>query len=189
VAPAGSTPIARDVFTADAVAALEGEPVAAPRGGDAADDDLGSTRSAGRGAPSTSGRGVTLSATGPRRGARTAGISESHSITKTPCVGGRRLLTAPPMVTGGARLSMGPWHGGHRGVRHSGTHQDGPAIGKNGTPFAFSMNAPAPGTRLKVKSLAADAGSYGSPMEFVKLLGHDGELQRKQEAYGVLLPD
>ncbi len=60
-------------------------------------------------------------------------------------------------------------------------------IGKNGALYAFCMTVPAPGTQLKIKSLGTDAKYLGRPVKSVKLLGHDGELQWKQEADGLAI--
>ena len=49
------------------------------------------------------------------------------------------------------------------------------------------MTVPAPGTRLKIKSLGTDAKYLGQPVKSVKLLGHDGALQWKQEADGLAI--
>jgi alpha-L-fucosidase len=55
-------------------------------------------------------------------------------------------------------------------------------VGTNGALYAFCMTVPAPGTQLKIKSLGTDVKYLGHPVKSVKLLGHDGELQWKQEA-------
>jgi alpha-L-fucosidase len=55
-------------------------------------------------------------------------------------------------------------------------------VGKNGALYAFCLTVPAPGTPLKIKSLGTDAKYLGRSVKSVKLLGHDGELQWKQEA-------
>ncbi len=60
-------------------------------------------------------------------------------------------------------------------------------VGKNGALYAFCMTVPAPGTTLKIKSLGTDAKYLGQPVKSVKLLGHDGELQWKQEADGLAI--
>jgi alpha-L-fucosidase len=49
------------------------------------------------------------------------------------------------------------------------------------------MTVPAPGTPLKIKSLGTDAKYVDQPVKTVKLLGHDGELQWKQEADGLVI--
>jgi alpha-L-fucosidase len=59
--------------------------------------------------------------------------------------------------------------------------------GKDGSLYAFCMTVPAPGAELKIKSLGADAKHLGQPVKSVKLLGHDGELQWKQEADGLAI--
>jgi alpha-L-fucosidase len=58
-------------------------------------------------------------------------------------------------------------------------------IGKNGALYAFCMNVPTPGMQLKIKSLGIDAKYLDKQIKTVKLLGHDGELQWKQEADGL----
>ena len=55
-------------------------------------------------------------------------------------------------------------------------------IGKNGALYAFCMTVPAPGTLLKIKSLGTDAKYFTRPVKAVTLLGHEGEVQWKQEA-------
>ena len=60
-------------------------------------------------------------------------------------------------------------------------------IGKNGALYAFCLTVPAPGTPLKIKSLGTDAKNLGQPIKSVTLLGHDGELQWKQEAGGLAI--
>jgi alpha-L-fucosidase len=60
-------------------------------------------------------------------------------------------------------------------------------VGKNGEFYAFCLTVPAPGTPLKIKSLGSDAKYLGQPVKSVKLLGHDGELQWKQEADGLTI--
>ena len=60
-------------------------------------------------------------------------------------------------------------------------------VGKNGALYAFCLTVPAPGTQLKIKSLGTDAKRLGHPVKSVKLLGHDGELQWKQEADGLAI--
>jgi alpha-L-fucosidase len=60
-------------------------------------------------------------------------------------------------------------------------------VGKNGALYAFCMTVPAPGTPLKIKSLRTDAKYFGHPVKSVKLLGHDGELEWKQEADGLAI--
>ena len=60
-------------------------------------------------------------------------------------------------------------------------------VGKNGALYIFCMIVPAPGTQLKIKSLGTDAKYFGQPVKTVKLLGHDGELQWKQEADGLAI--
>ena len=58
-------------------------------------------------------------------------------------------------------------------------------VGKNGALYAFCMNVPAPGAQLKINSLGTDAKKLGQPVKSVKLLGHEGALQWKQEADGL----
>ena len=60
-------------------------------------------------------------------------------------------------------------------------------VGKNGALYTFCMNVPEPGTALKIKSLGTDAKYLGKPVKTVKLLGHDGELQWRQEADGLAI--
>jgi alpha-L-fucosidase len=60
-------------------------------------------------------------------------------------------------------------------------------VGKNGALYAFCMTVPEPGTQLKIKSLGAGANKLGHPIKSVKLLGHDGALQWKQEADGLAI--
>jgi alpha-L-fucosidase len=60
-------------------------------------------------------------------------------------------------------------------------------VGKNGALYAFCLTVPAPGTPLKIKSLGTDAKKLGQPVKSVKLLGHEGELQWKQEADGLAI--
>jgi alpha-L-fucosidase len=60
-------------------------------------------------------------------------------------------------------------------------------IGKNGSLYAFCMNVPALGTALKIKSLGTDAKYLSKPVQTIKLLGYDGELQWKQEADGLAI--
>jgi alpha-L-fucosidase len=55
-------------------------------------------------------------------------------------------------------------------------------VGKNGALYAFCMIVPTPGTQLKIKSLGTDAKYLGKTIKTVKLLGHDGKVQWKQEA-------
>ena len=103
---------------------------------------------------------------------------------------GSRAWTIPgegEMVNG--RLKMLP--GGKLERRHA-NFQFSPqdfrfTIGKNGALYAFCMTVPAPGTQLKIKSLGTDAKYLGQPVKSVKLLGHDGALQWKQEADGLAI--
>jgi alpha-L-fucosidase len=103
---------------------------------------------------------------------------------------GSRAWTIPgegEMVNG--KLKMLP--GGKLERRHA-DFKFGPqdvrfTVGKNGALYAFCMTVPAPGAQLKIKSLGTDAKYYGTPVKSVKLLGHDGELQWKQEADGLTI--
>jgi len=58
-------------------------------------------------------------------------------------------------------------------------------IGKNGALYAFCMNVPAPGTQVKIKSLGTEVKLLNKAIKSVKLLGHTGKLQWKQEADGL----
>jgi alpha-L-fucosidase len=58
-------------------------------------------------------------------------------------------------------------------------------VGKNGALYAFCMNAPTPGTQLKIKSIAKDSKYSDKLVKSVKLLGYDGKLKWKQEADGL----
>jgi alpha-L-fucosidase len=60
-------------------------------------------------------------------------------------------------------------------------------VGKNGVLSTFCMIVPVPGTQLKIKSLGMNAKYLDKPVRIVKLLGHDGELQWKQEADGLAI--
>ena len=60
-------------------------------------------------------------------------------------------------------------------------------IGKNGALYAFCMTVPAPGTQLKIKSLGTDAKYFTRPVKTVTLLGHEGEVQWKQETDGLAI--
>jgi alpha-L-fucosidase len=103
---------------------------------------------------------------------------------------GSRAWTIPgegEIVNG--RLKMLP--GGKLG-RHHANFKFGPqdfrfTVGKNGEFYAFCLTVPAPGTELKIKSLGTDAKHRSQPIKSVKLLGHDGELQWKQEADGLVI--
>jgi len=60
-------------------------------------------------------------------------------------------------------------------------------VGKNGALYAFCMNVPAPGMKLKIKSLGTDAKYFNKPIKDVKLLGYAGKLQWKMEADGLAI--
>jgi alpha-L-fucosidase len=60
-------------------------------------------------------------------------------------------------------------------------------VGKNGALYAFCMNVPAPGMKLKIKSLGTDAKHFNKPIKDVKLLGYAGKLQWKMEADGLAI--
>jgi len=60
-------------------------------------------------------------------------------------------------------------------------------VGKNGELYAFCMIAPEPGTPLKIKSLGIDMKYLDKPIKTVKLLGHEGNLQWKQETDGLAI--
>ncbi len=60
-------------------------------------------------------------------------------------------------------------------------------VGKSGVLYAICMTVPSPGTPLKIKSLGTDAKYLGRPVKSVKLLGHEGDLQWKQEADGLAI--
>jgi alpha-L-fucosidase len=60
-------------------------------------------------------------------------------------------------------------------------------VSKNGSLYAFCMIAPEPGTQLKIKSLGTDMKFLDKPIKTVKLLGHEGNLEWKQEADGLVI--
>jgi alpha-L-fucosidase len=60
-------------------------------------------------------------------------------------------------------------------------------IGKNGALYAFCMTVPVSGTLLKIKSLGTNAKFLGHQIKIVKLLGHNGDLQWKQEDDGLAI--
>jgi len=60
-------------------------------------------------------------------------------------------------------------------------------VGKNGALYAFCMNVPAPGMKLKIKSLGTDAKHFNKPIKDVKLLGYAGKLQWKMEVDGLAI--
>lgn len=60
-------------------------------------------------------------------------------------------------------------------------------IGKDGAFYAFCMNVPAPGTKLKIKSLGTDTKHFNKPIKDVKMLGYNGKLQWKLEADGLVI--
>jgi alpha-L-fucosidase len=103
---------------------------------------------------------------------------------------GSRAWTIPgegEMVNG--KLKMLP---GGKLARHHANFKFSPqdfrfTIGKDGALYAFCLTVPAPGTQLKIKSLGTDAIYLGRQVTSVKLLGHDGELQWKQEADGLAI--
>jgi alpha-L-fucosidase len=80
---------------------------------------------------------------------------------------------------------------GKLGSRHAnfkfGTQDFRFTIGKNGVLYAFCMTVPSPGIQLKIKSLGSDKKYWSQPVKTVKLLGHDGELQWRQEADGLAI--
>jgi alpha-L-fucosidase len=87
------------------------------------------------------------------------------------------------------KLKMLP--GGKLGHNHA-NFKFGPqdfrfTIGKNGAIYAFCLTVPAPGTQLNITSLGTGAGKLSQPIKSVKLLGHDGALEWKQEAAGLLV--
>jgi alpha-L-fucosidase len=81
--------------------------------------------------------------------------------------------------------------GGKLGERHAhfkfGAQDFRFTIGKNSALYTFCMTVPSPGTILKIKSLGTDESYWKQPVKTVKLLGHDGELQWKQEAGGLVI--
>lgn len=60
-------------------------------------------------------------------------------------------------------------------------------VGKNGALYAFCMTVPAPGERLKIKSVGTNADKRTAPVKNVKLLGFKGSVQWKQEADGLVI--
>jgi alpha-L-fucosidase len=60
-------------------------------------------------------------------------------------------------------------------------------VGKNGALYAFCLTVPAPGTNLKIRSLGTETGKRSRPVRTVKLLGHDGPLEWRQEADGLAI--
>jgi alpha-L-fucosidase len=58
-------------------------------------------------------------------------------------------------------------------------------IGQNGALYAFCMTVPAPGTNLKIRSLAKDGKHRDQIINSVNSLGFSGELLWKQEANGL----
>jgi len=60
-------------------------------------------------------------------------------------------------------------------------------VGKDGALYAICMTVPAPATRLQIASLGAGAGHLAQPIQSVKLLGHDGAVEWKQEAEGLVV--
>lgn len=55
-------------------------------------------------------------------------------------------------------------------------------VGKDGALYAFCLTVPAPGTVLQIKSLGTEADRLRHPVIAVRLLGHAGPLEWKQEA-------
>ena len=60
-------------------------------------------------------------------------------------------------------------------------------VGKNKALYAFCMTVPEPGKQLKIKSLGKDSENLDKPVKSVKLLGHEGKLNWKQEADGLVI--
>lgn len=60
-------------------------------------------------------------------------------------------------------------------------------VGKDDAIYAFCMNVPAPGTKLKIKSLGTAAKYFSKSIKDVKLLGQNGKLQWKLEADGLAI--
>lgn len=60
-------------------------------------------------------------------------------------------------------------------------------VGKNKALYAFCMTVPEPGKQLKIKSLGKDSKNLDKPVKSVKLLGHVGKLNWKQEADGLVV--
>jgi len=60
-------------------------------------------------------------------------------------------------------------------------------IGKDSAVYAFCMTVPEPETQLKIKSLGTGAKNFSQPVKKVTLLGHNGELQWKQESDGLAI--
>lgn len=60
-------------------------------------------------------------------------------------------------------------------------------VGKNKALYAFCMTVPEPGRQLKIKSLGKDLKNIDKPVKSVKLLGHEGKLNWKQEADGLVI--
>lgn len=87
------------------------------------------------------------------------------------------------------KLKMLP--GGKLGRTHA-TFRFGPqdfrfTVGQNGALYAFCLTVPAPGTKLKIQSLGTETGKLSRPVRTVKLLGHDGPLEWRQEADGLAI--
>ncbi|RZK79981.1 MAG: alpha-L-fucosidase [Pedobacter sp.] len=55
-------------------------------------------------------------------------------------------------------------------------------VGKDGALYAFCMTTPAPGSVLKIKSLAANAQYLGREIKDVKLLGYKGNVKWQQNS-------
>jgi len=87
------------------------------------------------------------------------------------------------------KLKMLP--GGSLGKKHADFKFDAQdfrfTIGKNKALYAFCMTVPAPGTKLKIKSLAIDSAYLGKAVKKLRLLGYNGKLQWKQDADGLVI--
>jgi len=87
------------------------------------------------------------------------------------------------------KLKMLP--GGSLGKKHADFKFDAQdlrfTVGKNKALYAFCMTVPAPGTKLKIKSLAIDSAYLGKAVKKLKLLGYNGKLQWKQDADGLVI--
>ncbi|HYG24868.1 MAG TPA: alpha-L-fucosidase [Verrucomicrobiae bacterium] len=98
--------------------------------------------------------------------------------------GSRAWRVAGEGNTDGGRLKMLP--GGKLGRRHA-EFQFGPTdfrftLGKDGAVYAFCMAVPEPGARLNIKTLGSNASQR---VRSVKMLGHDGPLDWRQESDGL----
>jgi len=87
------------------------------------------------------------------------------------------------------KLKMLP--GGSLGKKHADFKFDAQdfrfTIGKNKALYAFCMTVPAPGTKLKIKSLAIDSAYLGKAVKKLKLLGYNGKLEWKQDGDGLII--